>query len=80
MVRDINTIYAEANDPDTVLTKDAITVLKDGGLVLGNGGKTVRDLEDLNAIVYVDNGVAQVLPIQPNKRLGTDANGNLAWV
>lgn len=80
MVRDSSTIYAEANDEDTVLSED---LLVNEILLLGANNKNIKDIVDSSqygAIVFMLSGEIQILPIQPNKKLGTDANGNLAWI
>lgn len=80
MVRDSSTIYAEVNDEDTVLSED---LLVDGILLLGANNKNIKEVIDSSqygAIVFMLSGEIQILPIQPNKKLGTDVNGNLAWI
>lgn len=83
MVRDKNNIYAEANDEDTVLVDENSLAIVNDGLVTGKGNKSIQqkaDDTDYGFILFLVNGVIQELPIIPNKLLGTDANGNLAWV
>lgn len=80
MVRDKNIIYAEVNDEDTVLTKDILT---DNSLLVGNFNKNIKKVLDsaqYGAIIFMIDNEVQILAIQPNKKLGTDANGNLAWI
>lgn len=80
MVRDSSTIYAEVNDEDTVLSED---LLVNGILLLGANNKNIKDIVDSSqygAIVFMLSGEIQILPIQPNKKLGINANGNLAWI
>lgn len=83
MVRDKDNIYAEANDEDTVLVDENSLAIVNDGLVTGKGNKFIQqkaDDTDYGFILFLVNGVIQELPIIPNKLLGTDANGNLAWV
>ena len=80
MVRDKNIIYAEVNDEDTVLTEDILT---DNSLLVGNFNKNIKKVLDstkYGAIIFIIDNEVQILPIQPNKKLGTDTNGNLAWI
>lgn len=81
MVEDINNTYAEQNDEDTVLNEADIQ-LNNNMLVIGNNEKQIKILvpKYFNGIVFLVNGVVQLLEIQPNKKLGIDANGNLAWM
>lgn len=81
MVRTNNEILAEKNDEDTVLT-DTLTILSNNCIIVGNGTKKITKLTDsqYGSIVYLSNGEIQQLAIQPNKLLGIDANGNLAWL
>lgn len=81
MVRTGSEILAEKNDEDTVLT-DTLTILSNNCLIAGNGTKKVTKLTDsqYGSIIYLSNGEIQQLAIEPNKLLGIDANGELAWV
>lgn len=81
MVRIGSEILAEKNDEDTVLT-DTLTVLSNNCLIAGNGTKKVKKLTDsqYGSIIYLLDGEIQQLAIEPNKLLGIDANGELAWV
>lgn len=83
MVRDKNNIYAEANDEDTVLVDENSLVIVNNGLITGKGNKSIRqkaDETDYGFILFLIDGAVQELAIIPNKLLGTDAYGNLAWV
>lgn len=83
MVRDKNTIFAEPNDPDTVLAAEDSYEFENNALITGEGNKKVKhqaDEKDYGSILFLVNGQVQELQIQPSKKLGTDANGNLAWV
>ena len=83
MVRDKNNIYAEPNDEDTVLVDENSLAIVENGLITGKGNKSIQQKADeatYGFILFLVNGVVQELPIIPNKLLGTDANGNLAWV
>lgn len=83
MVRDKYNIYAEQNDEDTVLVDENSSVIVNDGLITGKGNKSIQQKTDetnYGFILFLLNGVIQELPIIPNKLLGTDANGNLAWV
>ena len=81
MVRRNGEILAEKNDADTVLT-DTLTILNNNCFIAGNTGKQIKKLTDsqYGSIIYLSNGTIQQLAIQPNKLLGIDANGNLAWL
>ena len=84
MVRTNNEILAEKNDEDTVLT-DTLTILSNNCLIVGNGTKKVKKVTKLTdsqygSIIYLLNGEIQQLAIEPNKLLGIDANGELAWL
>ena len=83
MVRDNTTIYAEVNDEDTVIVDETSPTIMNDGLIIGKGNKSIAqkvDAEEYGVILYLSEGIVQELPIIPNKRLGTDADGNLAWV
>lgn len=83
MVRDKNTIFAEPNDEDTVLMTEDSTELIDNGLIKASGDKFIKhsaDDKEYGSILFLVDGQIQELQIQPSKRLGLDANGNLAWV
>lgn len=81
MVRDKTTILAEVNDEDTVLVKEESPMILENGFVIGADGKTIlQKTIDYGAIIYLYNGQIQELKIQPNKRLGLDADGNLVWL
>lgn len=78
MIRDANKIYGEKNDPNTV-TADG--TLSNGALMLGAGNKKLKEFAMLGkGLLYTDGSkVLKSFPYgTPNKRIGTDANGNLA--
>lgn len=83
MVRNNTKILAEPNDEDTVLMSENSDDLANNGLITGNNNKSIKHEDkttNYGSIFYLINGQVQELLIQPNKKLGTDANGNLAWV
>lgn len=83
MVRDNKKIYAEPNDEDTVIKSNDLDMLDNNCLVVGNGDKRLEQVKDstqYGSIIYLVDGVMQLLQIQPNKTLGIDTNGNLAWL
>lgn len=81
MVRTKNEILAEANDEDTVLKSNNSEEFVEDSFIIGADNKTVlRKTMNYGAIIYLSNGNIQELPIEPNKKLGVDANGNLAWI
>lgn len=83
MVRDNNKIYAEPNDEDTVTMSGDLDNLSNNCLVACSNNKQITKVEDntqYGSIVYLVDGAIQLLQIQPNKLLGIDANGNLAWL
>lgn len=79
MIRDAETIYGEANDPNTVIAAGTLT---DGNLIVGAGNKGVKTLLSTGKVIlWVRNGILQQLPFTAaNKVLGTDADGNLVWL
>lgn len=81
MVRTKNEILAEANDEDTVLKSNNSEEFVEDSFIIGADNKTVlRKTMNYGVIIYLSNGNIQELPIEPNKKLGVDANGNLAWI
>lgn len=84
MVRNKNIIFAERNDEDTVLAAEDSNEFVEYGLITAAGTKSIRHkiIEDLDygKILYLVDGKVQELKIQPNKKLGTDASGNLVWI
>lgn len=80
MVRNKTTIFAEVNNEDTVL-QDTINI--DNGFITGNGDKSIApnmNSNEFGYIIYMIDGVVQLLPIEPNKRLGLNSAGNLTWL
>lgn len=81
MVRTKNEILAEVNDEDTVLKSNTSEEFVEDGFIIGADNKTVlRKTMNYGAIIYLSNGNIQELPIEPNKKLGVNANGNLMWI
>ena len=77
MIRDDKRIYAEVNDPNTVL---AAGTLADGQPLVGAGNKAVKTYPVTpKSIIYVDeNGQLNTLPFNtPDKYVCTDQDGNL---
>lgn len=83
MIRDINTIYGEANDPNAITATGELIV---NTLIVGSGNKGIKSykIENFsgNALIYIDeNYEVQYLPITfANKILGTDENAQLTWL
>lgn len=81
MVKHGNKVVAEQNDPDTV-TLSGTEELRSQGLVCGNGDQEVREinLRETGMIFHTNaEGKTASFDLVPNKRLCTDANGNLVW-
>ena len=78
MVRDINTIYAEVNDPNTVKSN----LIVKGNILLGNDDKNIISLiNPRKYLVYIDNfGEVNKLELEPNKLLCFDNNCELKLV
>lgn len=76
MIRDDKRIYAEVNDPNTVL---ASGTLETGVPVVGNGNKAVKSFTGKSSILFLDDvGQLSVLPTNvKDKYVGTDNNGQL---
>lgn len=80
MIRDKDRIYAEVNDPNTVLANGLLT---NGQLVVGTGNKGVQTYTGSNkSLLYQDSSgnVNSLSYNQANKLVGTDADGNLTLV
>lgn len=84
MIRIRDKIYAENNDPNTVLR--ANTSHNPGGLLIGLGNKSVRNFSapvNVPAIILIsNNGTVTNLNLngQINKVIGTDNDGNIVLI
>lgn len=76
MIRDKTKIYGEPNDPNTVLANG---LLNSGNLIIGDGGKKIKEFVAPNkSLIYgTGSGIASFDYGVANKIIGTDANGNL---
>lgn len=80
MIRDKDRIYAEVNDPNTVLASGSLV---NGQVIIGTGNKGVQTYVGSNkSLLYQDTaGNLNSLPYnQASKLIGTDVNGNLTLI
>ena len=82
MVRDNKKEYAEPNDENTVVT-NTLDLLSNDNLIIGGNEDlkmVVHGIDIKNAIFYIKDNQLKILEIEPNKKLGSDNNGNLLWI
>lgn len=81
MIRDKNKIYAEPNDPDTVLASNN---LPSDVFVVGAGNKGIGSYSIPPNRILITNGSGEITYLdfngQANKAIGTDASGNIVLI
>ena len=81
MVRDKKTIFAEANDEDTVkVSEESSSILEDGFIIAVDDKTIFQKTNDFGTIIYLLDGKVHELKIQPNKKLGISTDGLLTWL
>ena len=81
MIRTATKIYAEANDPNTVIGNNILTANR---YVVGNGNKGVKSFSPGPNCILITDGLGGVTTLSfnglANRAIATDSTGNIILI